>query len=285
MNAIIEFKGSRAYIDFGSSDISGEYKTSPNGKCFVLSDTLFSKNSDSEYAILFTRSEILCKKKLSADFDTEAIAVFDDGSFILLTETHISVIGPDGKQITKKSIPEQDYTWKTKDFFACVGTNSKDSTELFIFPYETKKEIKVTIPDIEHGETELLACNAQVGFTGDKFVFIYEDNTYATAFTTAGQCVDPRQEEIDRILEAIRIKKLNNRIERAKGQYAYWSNRLVSPPEHKKSPEDIEKARSETARWVAELNSLGIATTMPQPEEKKPEEKKPGLFAKLFGRK
>lgn len=187
MEIKIEFKGATAYIDIGNSDISGEYVVSPNGQYFMLCNTLFTPSgNDREYAIVFSKDNVVYKKAIPGDSGCLARYVFDDASSLVLTdECDLLCYDPSGKQVKKALGIEPEQHGFVGDVFYIIGSNEDGNTTLFCYDRQSNKSSKVVIPDIEYADEEKedqLSSDVEYLHIGNRFVFLYENATDAVAY-------------------------------------------------------------------------------------------------------
>lgn len=213
--ATIEFKDKKAFIEIGKSDISGEFKQSKNGQYYMICDTLFSASgNDREYAIVFTKKDIVYKKPLSDDSDVSDFYVFDDGSSLLMVDDEALIrLDAAGKQITKRKIRADDSHGLLSGRFYTIGSDDEGLAVLSIYDLDSGIFIARTIPDIEYDDDEKedqLSSDVEWELIGDRFVFVYENGVDSIAYDLDGNQVTPSQEDINRIHHT-RLQKENKR--------------------------------------------------------------------------
>lgn len=312
MNYDIRIKNGSVTIDFGQSDIGGKYKQSPNGEYYIICDTLYTPSTSAEYIFVFTTKNVLYKKAIPGDINPEWFEVFDDGGCIIVTEEIILSIGPDGKQAAKKKIPGFETCDLAGNTLYVVGENNDGCKFLLLFDINNKTTIQQVIPNIEYEgnpedeedeekETQY-SSDAEMLFTGIKFVFVYENETDAVAFDLLGNKVTPTAAEIETANINRREKIRRYKIENAKNSYEYWLKRLDQTKKDRKDNAAIEEATAKILKYkellmefgeeinaqptTAEVNSLPAMPTVsirPEPSEPQPRKKR-GFLAKLFGK-
>ena len=206
MGTKIEFKNDSAYIEIGNSDISGRYVTSPNGRYFMICDTLYvPSGNDRQYAFVFTKDEVSYKKLIPNDECGESFYVFDDGQSLILTDDcNLIRLDATGKQLSKRKLPDVETNGIIGSKFYAVGYNDDGNTALFIYDLESGRAISKSIPDIEFDDDDkddLLSSDVEWSIVGEKFVFVYENGVDAVAFDLNGQPVECLGCDIDGVNE------------------------------------------------------------------------------------
>lgn len=205
MRTTIKFKNGTADIEIGNSDISGRYVTSPNGRYFMICDTLYvPSGNDKEYAFVFTKDEVCYKKLIPNEAAVESFYVFDDGQSLILTdESTLIRFDVTGKQISKRTAPELDDNGLIGSVFYGIGSDDDGCMVLFIYNLESGRVVSRTIPDIEYDDDDkddLYSSDAEWDIVGEKFVFVYENGVDAIAFDLNGQPVVCLQSDIDAVM-------------------------------------------------------------------------------------
>lgn len=286
----ISFSKETATIEFGNSDISGKYKCSPDGKLFIVCDTLYSSSSDKEYIFVFTKQDVIYKKAISNDDSADDYYIFNDGKALIIFDEYIIHLDSDGKRLSKVnyslSFDEYDIT---DSLFWGIGTNDDGNTALFLYDLTTPKNIIRVIPDLEYDNDDMedqLSSDATALFTGKEFVFMYPNETDAVVYDLAGEKKIATVEHVDlakkkkrRADEAQRQDKIN----RIRANYDYWHKRLMADIKARKPADEIAKDRANVETFKNELLAMG--ETVPQElssDNTVEEKKKKGFLARLL---
>lgn len=285
MNYDIMLKNGQATIDFGQSDIGGEYKQSPSREYYMICDTLNTPSTSMEYLFVFTPKDVLYKKAIPGDTQAEWFTVFDDGGSIVITEECILILGNDGKQITKKKLPgfgSCDLIGRT---LYVIGETDEGKKFLLLFDIDSKTSVLQIIPDLEYGDEERetqCSSDTETLFTGEKFVFVYENETDAIAFDLHGNKDTPTDIEIKTANMNRRERVRNYNIERARTSHEYWSKRLAQDKKARKDAAEIERATKEVQKYKERLMELGVDVSEPAPPLTSQHAQKKSFLAKLF---
>lgn len=274
----ISFKGKNAFIDWAKKDISGEYKQSKQRKYFIICDTLYGQTTSTECAVVFTKTDVLYIKKLPEDQEIGHYSVFDDGSCIIFTENQFIIIGPDGKQIMKKKAPNGNMFWENDNMIACFGSadNGEDG-ELFIFRTDSREIIKQIVKTIviktpsedeDENEDYLYGCDVESQFTGEKFIFVYDNEKNAIAFDAFGNKAEISDFEVAQIVYQKHEREHRQKVDRAKQQFEYWIKRNLKA---EKAGDILDSARSksEVKYYANKLEMLGEPIPVVQNDEEK----------------
>ncbi|MBS5164613.1 MAG: hypothetical protein KHY77_02490 [Butyricicoccus pullicaecorum] len=215
MEATITFSENCANIQFPNKDISSTFITSQNGKYHLLSDTLFSDNSDktAECVVVFTDTEVIYYKKLSGDScisNLQLCKVFNNGSCAFFTDDdNFIVLDADGKQQAKRKTPEGiEHVEYIGKYVWGVGSDGESSL-IWLFSFltmkATKKELPhFCVPDAEVEVLELSSDDADIIRVNDHFIIGYADGSTCAAYDFEFSPVRPSDIERDAVFSAQR---------------------------------------------------------------------------------
>lgn len=261
MRTTIKFKNGAADIEIGNSDISGKYVTSPNGRYFMICDTLYTPSgNDKEYAFVFTKDEVCYKKLIPNEAAGESFYVFDDGQSLILTdESTLIRLDVTGKQISKRTVPELDENGIIGSVFYGIGYDDDGLTFLYLYDLESGRVVTRTIPDIEYDDDDtedLLSSDVEWSIIGEKFVFVYANGIDAVTLDLHGNPMGSLECDIEAVNDKRAKKEEAQQIERqqrAISQYQYWVKRLESDKASGKDTAEIERAESEIMKYKERL--------------------------------
>ena len=256
MNATIEIKGTSAFLEIGKSDISGDFKQSPNGQFFMICDTLYSPsgNNDKECAVVFTADYVCYKKAIPNDVCVDIFYVFDDGSSLIVTEDEDLIrLDGTGKQITKRKICSIESHGFLDQILYIIGDNEEGDTVLSLYDFQNNKFISRTIPNIEYDEDDednedQYSCDVELEIVNNNFVFVYENKTEVIAFDLQGNKIVVPESDRNTAIKNIIKREEMQKTERAISQYEYWTKRLLQKHQEGNT-EEIDRAESEVKKY------------------------------------
>lgn len=255
MNYNIELKDGCATIEFGQSDISGKYRQSSNGEYYILCDTLYSPSNCRDYLFVFTKQDVVYKKAIPGEERVNWFMVSDEGESFIVTDAYILILSLDGKQVMKKTLPLFTVCYFVGNTLYVVGENDSGITFLLLLDVVSKSVSKKVVPNIDSEKQS--SSYAELLFTGEKFVFVYENEVDAIAFDLHGNKVLPSIDEVETANANRRERIKNSKIERAKSQYEYWTKRLEREKQNN-NPKEIERSELEIKKYKERLLGYGI---------------------------
>lgn len=283
---MIDAKRNMATIEFGKSDICGEYKKSPNGQIYMLCDILDTSNDSKEAAFVFTANEVLYKKIIPEDASVDYFEVFDDGRSLIVTDEIVLMLTADGKQVKRKkfsSIQQHGFYGST---LWIIGDNDEGDTILALFDVNTAEMKQQIIPEIEYLDEENEEYSSFVEeslFIGDKFLFIYDNEVDAVAYNLSGEKIEVDQSEVEQANLARHERQRVESIKRAENSYKYWSERLEKNKGKRTKAAEVERAAAEVEKYKEKLISLGVEIPiLKDSTETTVMRKEKGVFSKLF---
>lgn len=279
-------------VPLSSDDGVVEFQVFDDGRCVIVSgEYIFYMAADG--------SPITRKKFDYIDkwgYHDDVLWVYGPGTNGDFQFFHLNLLSGDSSFMKEKFTASSEGI--TKNLFWCLGDDYNGKGRLFIWSFDKCEKKNITVPFLvkKDEENEDISFGfAEAVFTGEKFYFLYENETDAICYDLSGEQTEPIQEEIIRLNEERKFKERQYRIDRALKSANYWSSRLKKTIAENKGHAEIERASAEFEKHKTILKEFGVdyseepslektspvekTSSSSKPVEKDPEKKKKSLFS------
>ena len=176
---------------------------------------------------------------------------------------YIVVINPKTRQIVRTKICHSyDYIDKKDNYLLIIGETDFDTLMHLIDLSNPKNIITKIIPPIKNTNpiAQLLYWDLLTAiFDGNRMLILYEDGKTAIGFDVHGNEVTPSKEELSMLHEKYTgnlRKRLQELLEKAENQYAYWKKRYCELVQYKEKIEKINHANNQISLYAKRIHEL-----------------------------